>query len=173
MIQRIKAASEILKAPSFRASSVTSRGYKHQFWQLRHAKARDALKGCSNKNTRDLHRFGADDKMIHKNKESQIARGWTDAWVRDVDHIAEIDISHTAPAAQRGRYQNLLYLRAVGENLQGLSLEKRPGYQQAKTVLMNMQAQSRKDMGVESIPKSAKKRLNGNLILTHKGPFSG
>ena len=36
MIQRIRAAFHILKAPSFRTSSVSSRGQKHgqQLWQL-------------------------------------------------------------------------------------------------------------------------------------------
>ena len=55
-----------------------------------------------------------------------MTHGWTDAWVRHLDHIAKIDISHTATAEQRGRRQNLLYLRAFGEDLNGPPSASRP-----------------------------------------------
>ena len=47
MIPRIKAAFEILKAPCFRTSVLTSRGYKHclNLWQELHHEAKDAQRG--------------------------------------------------------------------------------------------------------------------------------
>ena len=58
--------------------------------------------------------------------------GWNDASARYLDHIVQIDISHEAPAEQRGRNNNLVYLRGREESLQGMPLIARPGYQEAK-----------------------------------------
>ena len=84
-------------------------------------------------------------------------------WVRYLDHVAKIDISHIATAEQRGRHQNLLYLRAFGEELNGPPSASRFGYQELKNVLKGMQEQWRKDVGIELIPPSARKRLNDQL----------
>ena len=69
-----------------------------------------------------------------QNKETQMTHGWTYAWVRFLDHIAKLDISHAATAEQRGRYQNLLYLRAFGKDLNGPLFASRPRYQEAENV---------------------------------------
>ena len=63
-------------------------------------------------------------------KETQMSHGWTDAWVRYFELIAKIDISHIATAEQRGRDQNLLHLRALGEDLNGPPSASRLGYQE-------------------------------------------
>ena len=39
-------------------------------------------------------------------KESQLVHEWSDAWVRFLDHVAKIDISHTAPHSQREIYKS-------------------------------------------------------------------
>ena len=61
--------------------------------------------------------------------------------MRYLDHIAEIDITHTAPHSQREIYNNLLYLRSVNEDKQAPPLPRRPGYQDAKKALVDMQKQ--------------------------------
>ena len=69
-----------------------------------------------------------------------MTHGWTDALVRYFELIAKIDISHIATAEQRGRYENLLYLRALGEDLNGPPSASRLGYQELKNVFFyNMQ----------------------------------
>ena len=95
--------------------------------------------------------------------ESQLAIGWSDAWVRYLDHIAQIDISHKDTPEQRGRYHNLIYLRGVDEDRQAPPLSTRPGYQEAKNALVEMQRQSRQDLGIQFFPNSERKRLNGQL----------
>ena len=119
MIRRIKAVLEILKAPYFRTSVVTARGYKHgpYLWQEHHHRAKEALRGTKKSKiifTSILDRWHNDETYT----ESQLAIGWSDAWVRYLDHIAQIDISHKAPQEQRSRYHNLFYLRSVDEDRQ-------------------------------------------------------
>ena len=63
--------------------------------------------------------------------ESHFAIGWSDASVRYLDHIAQIDISHKATQEQRSRYHNLLYLLSVDEGRQAPPLSTRVGYQEA------------------------------------------
>ena len=104
-----------------------------------------------------------------QNKETQMTHGWTYAWVRFLDHIAKLDISHAATAEQRGRYQNLLYLRAFGKDLNGPLSASRPRYQEAENVLKGMQEQWQKNVGIEFIPPSARKRLNDELPPDTKG----
>ena len=65
-----------------------------------------------------------------------MTHGWTDALVRYFELIAKIDISHIATAEQRGQYQNLLYLRALGEDLNGPPSASRLGYQELKNVFL-------------------------------------
>ena len=62
MMRRTKAVFEVLKAPCFRASLLTSRGYKHgpNLGQEHHHKANDVLRGA----TKEIFRpSGADVKM--------------------------------------------------------------------------------------------------------------
>ena len=62
-----------------------------------------------------------------KYMESQVARVWSDAWMRYSDHIVHIDISQKAPHEQRDRHKNLLDLRSVDENKQAPLLSQKPG----------------------------------------------
>ena len=89
MIRRIKQAFEILRAPYFRTSVLNLRGCKHgpTLWQEHHHKAKDALHGCSKKKrsyTSVWDRWQNDQTC----RESQVAIGLSDAWVRYLDHIA-------------------------------------------------------------------------------------
>ena len=64
-------------------------------------------------------------------RESQLAIGWSDAWVRYLDHVAQVDISHKASHEEWGRYHNLIYLRGMDEDRPAPPLSTRPGYQDA------------------------------------------
>ena len=85
-----------------------------------------------------------------------MTHGWTDALVRYFELIAKIDISHIATAEQRGRYQNLLDLRASGEYLNGHPQRQDLG---TRNEFLNMQEQWRKDMGIELIPNKCQKAI--------------
>ena len=98
--------------------------------------------------------------------ESQIAIGWSGAWVTYLDHIAQIDISLEAPQEQISRYHNLFYLRCVDEGRQASPLATRPGYLEAKTALVEMQRQSRQDLGIPFVPKSERRCLNDQINLS-------
>ena len=69
-------------------------------------------------------------------RKSQLDIGWSDAWVRYLDHAAQIDISHNASHEQRVRKHNLIYLRGMDEDRQASPLSARPGYQEAKSALI-------------------------------------
>ena len=59
-------------------------------------------------------------------RESQLAHGWTDEWVKYLDNISEIDISHNAPFRQRVRYNNIVCMRGVDSKKQAGPLCQRP-----------------------------------------------
>ena len=101
MIQRIKAALEKLKASYFRTSVVTARGYKHgpDLQQEHHHEAKDALR-CMKKGGRTFTSIWDRSQNDETSGESQLAIGWSDAWLRYLDHITQIDISHEAPQEQ-------------------------------------------------------------------------
>ena len=98
--------------------------------------------------------------MTRPTGSPQLAIGWPEASVRYLDHIAQIDTSHYANPEQRSRYHNLLYLRSVDEDRQA---PPSAGCQEAKIALVEMQKQSRQDIGITYIPRSERKRLNGQL----------
>ena len=76
-------------------------------------------------------------------RKSQKAIGWNDEFVRYLDHIVQIDISHDAPAEQRGRYSNLVNRRGIEANMQGMPFIKRPVYKEAKIAITEVQHQPR------------------------------
>ena len=119
MMRRIKAAFGILKALHFRTSVLTSMGYKHgpNLWQAHPHRAKDALRGCSKSKSLFMSIWDRwqNDEIYTK---SQLDIGWSDAWVRYLYHIAQIDIFHKASQEQRRRYHNLLYLRSDDEDRQ-------------------------------------------------------
>ena len=97
-------------------------------WQEHHHKAKDAPRGTKKggrKFTSIWDRWQNDENY----RESQLAIGWSDAWMRDLDHVTQIDIYHKAPQEQRSRYHNLLYVRSVHEDRQAPLLSQRRGYQ--------------------------------------------
>ena len=81
MIRRIKAAFEILRAPSFPTSVVTARGYKHgpNLWQEHH-NGKDALRGTK-KGGRKFTSIWDGWQNDETYRESQLAIGWSDACV--------------------------------------------------------------------------------------------
>ena len=94
MIRRIKAAFQNFKASHFRTSLITARGYKHgsDFWQGHHHKSKDALLGTK-KGGRKFTSIWDKCRNDETYMESQLAIGWSNAWVRCLDHAAQIDIS--------------------------------------------------------------------------------
>ena len=164
MTRRVKVAFEILKAPYFRTSMLTSRGYKHgpNLWQEHHHKAKDAPRS-TRKNKRTYTSIWNRWQNGATYRESELAIGWSDAWARYLENIAQIDISHEATPEQRGRYHNLIYPRGVGEDRQVSPLSTRPRYQEAMTAKVEMQRQSRQDVGITFILKSERKRSNDQL----------
>ena len=108
-------------------------------------------------------RSGTDGQNDETCRESHLAINWSGAWVRYLDHIAKIDIFHTAPHLQRNRYNNQRYLRSVDGDEQAPSLQQRPGYQDAKKALVDMHKQVRQDRGVTFIPKVEWQRLRNQI----------
>ena len=107
--------------------------------------------------------FGIEGKTIWITEKSQEAIGWNDAFARYLEHIVQIDISHEAPAEQRGRYNNLVHLRGIQESLQGMPLIKWPGYHEAKLAITEVWWQSGRAMNIVHIPMKERKRLNDKL----------
>ena len=139
-------------------------------WQEHHHKAKDAPRGCS-KNKRQYTSIWDRWQYDETYREFQLAIYWTDAWVRYLDHIAKIDISHTAPHLQRNRYNNLL-LRSVNEDEQAPPLPQRPRYQDAKKAMVDTDKQVRQDCGVTFITKVKGNACEISWILQCKGILS-
>ena len=135
---------------------LTSRCYKHgpNLWQEHH-KAKDALRGAR-KNKRIYTSIWDMWQNDATYREAQLAIGWSAAWVRYLDHIAQMDISHAASHEQRGRYHNLMYLRSMDEDTQAPRLSTRPGYREVKTALVEMEKQLRQDLVIPFIQKKVK-----------------
>ena len=96
-------------------------------------------------------------------RKSQKDIVWNDEFVRNLDHIVQIDITHEAPAEQRGRYSNLVNLHGKEETNQGMPLAKRPGYHEAILAITEVQRQVRREMNIVHIPTKNRRRLNGTL----------
>ena len=164
MMQRIKAAFEVLKAPWFRTSAITATGCKHgpNLWQEHHHKAKDAQRGCS-KGKRQCTSMWDRWQRDETYRESQVVHEWSDAWVRYFGHVANIDISHTAPHSQRQRYNNVLYLRSVNEDKQAPPLPQRPGYKDAKKHWLMCRSKWDKNAELLLSQKFARQRLHNQL----------
>ena len=103
-----------------------------QLCQKHHHKAKDALRSTreDNRTCTSIWDRRQNDATY---KKSQQDIGWSDAWVRYLDHIAQIDYSHNAPHEQRSINLNLIYLRYVDEDRQATPLSRRPRFEEAKT----------------------------------------
>ena len=95
-LDRITTAFAAFFTLYYRASIVISRGMKsgHNPWQQHNHKVMDAKRGAT-KCTESL-------ELVH---------GWTDEWVKHLDCISEIDISHNALYRQRLRCENTVNMR--------------------------------------------------------------
>ena len=126
MTQRIRKSFEVLKMSVFRASHPNWRGYKHgsQLWQQHHQKGNDVLRAATRKKDRTFVNFWSRWENDLDFGKSQETIGWKDAFVRYLEHIVQIGISHEAPAEQRGRFHNLVHPRGKEESLQGMPLIK-------------------------------------------------
>ena len=101
VMSRIKEAFEAPEAPYDRTSSTVTIGGRcgPNPWQHHH-KARDALRRAT-KGERTFTSIW--DRWQHNeiHEKSQLSHKWSDAWVRNLDHIVQFDISHNAPQWQR------------------------------------------------------------------------
>ena len=68
-------------------------------------------------------------------RASQLVHGWTEEWVKYLDYISKIDISHDAPYRQRLRYESTIYMRGVDSNKQAGPLCQRPDYHHQQMLL--------------------------------------
>ena len=130
-------------------------------WQQHHFKAKDALRCCSKKNrtyTSIWDRWTNDQVY----RESQVAVGWSDAFVRYLDHSSAIDRSHNATQEQRGKYSHLLYLRASDDDRQGPPLATRPGYKEAKSAQRSAERNTKRN-GIAYNPKTERQRIGNTL----------
>ena len=125
-MDRIRAAFAALKPPYHRTTAILSRGRKsgHNQWQMDHLKATDARREATKRNeyTSKLDRWQNDEKK----QASHLVHGWTETWVKYLDHISQIDISHGAPYRQRLRHESTLHMRDVVSNKQAGPLCQRP-----------------------------------------------
>ena len=94
-------------------------------------------------------------------RESQLVHGWTDEWVKYLDCISEIDISHNALYRQRLRYENTVYMRGVDSNKQAGPLCQRPEYESSADALVSLQRARGK--GVPQIPIHLRTRQRDTL----------
>ena len=107
-----------IESPLLSSCTIFSRGKKcgPNPWQQDHHKARDALRGAMkmDKYTSIWDRWQNDEVY----RASQLAHKWTDEWVKNLDFIAHLHISHNAPSWQRARYNNMIHLRSLDSNKQ-------------------------------------------------------
>ena len=158
MMDRIITASAALKTAFYRTSVIISRGKKsgHYPWQQDHQKAMDAKRGAlkRGKYTFLLDRWQNDEVY----RAFQLVHGLTDEWVKYLDCITKIDISHDAPHRQRQQDESTVYMRGVDSNKQAGPLCQRPGYKSSANALVSLQRAQGK--GVPQIPMHLRTRQN-------------
>ena len=75
---------------------------------------------------------------------------------------------HNATQQQRERNMHMLYSRSVEENRQAPPLSQRPGYREAKKLLINLQKENRKQLAPFN-PVSERKRLQNRIDPSLQG----
>ena len=144
-MERMRAAIAALKTPQYSASVIISRRKKsgHNPWQMDHQKAMDAKRGVLRraKDTSILDRWQNDEVY----RASRLVHGWTDEWVKYLDYISKIDISHEAPYRQRLRYESTIYIRSVDSNKKAGPLCQRP------VIWLGVQSSAIEDVGHEAL----------------------
>ena len=76
--------------------------------------------------------------------------GWTEEYVKYLDYITQIDISHEAPYKQRNRFINTIFMRGVDSNTYAGPLCQRPEFKSIAHVFVSIQRE--KGKGVPHIP---------------------
>ena len=94
-------------------------------------------------------------------RASQLVHGWTDEWVKYLDYISQIDISHDAPYRQRLLHESTIYMRCVDSNKQAGPLCQRPDYKSSANALVSLQRAQGK--GVPQIPMHLRTRQTNNV----------
>ena len=94
-------------------------------------------------------------------RTSQLAHGWIGSWVKYLDYISKIDISHEALYRQRQRYESTLYMRRVDSRKHSGPLCQRPDYRPSADALVSLQRAQGK--GVPHIPMHMRTRQNNTL----------
>ena len=122
-------------------------------------KAMDARRGATKRHeyTSVMDRWQNDEMY----RASQLVHGWTEEWVKYLDYISKIDISHGAPYRQRLRYESTLYMRGVDSNKQAGPLCQRPDYKPSADALVSLQRNQGK--GVPHIPMHSRTRQNNTF----------
>ena len=170
VMDRIKSAFGALKALYYRTSPTITRGSQcgPNPW---HHNAREALRSATKgdrKYTSIWDRWRNDEAY----RTSQLAHNWTDAWVRYLDFIVHIGISHNAPSWQRERYINLVHLR-------DLDLEQASGTIMGATWVQGSKKSPRKcskkhkDKEFPTFHWILELVRTTNLILQHKNIWNG
>ena len=119
VMNQIKEAFEILKAPYYRASQTVTRDSEcgPNPRKQNHHYARDALRSAT-KGERALTSIGDRWQNDEIYRKPQLAHNWSDWCVVYLDHVVHFNIYHNAKQPQGGRYVNLLHVRCVDENKQ-------------------------------------------------------
>ena len=93
---------------------------------------------------------------LHSHRSQSV--GWTEEWVKHLEYISKIDISHDAPYRQRLRYESTIYMRGVDSNKQAGPPCQRPDDKSSADALVSLErAQGR---GVPQIPTHLRARQN-------------
>ena len=128
-MERIRAA---LKNPYSRATRILSRGRKV-----------DTIHGRQIVPTPWMHeeeqRKTAAHFLYTDLPACQVVRGWTEEYVKYLDHISRIDFSYEAPYKQRNRYENTLFMSSGDSNKQAGPLCQRPDYKSSANALISIQ----------------------------------
>ena len=167
-MDRTREAFAALKTPYYRTTVIPSRGRRsgHNPWKMDHQKAMDARRGATKRHeyTSILDRWPNDEIY----RASQLVHGWTEGWVKYLDYISKIDVSHEAPYPRRLRYERTPYMRAVDSNKEAGPLCQQPDYKSSADALVSFQRAQGK--GVPHIPRHLRTRQNNSLdpaIQTH------
>ena len=159
-LDRIREAFAALKTLYYRTRDAIWRGMKsgHNPWQKDHHTAMDAKRRVQKrgKYTSIMDRWQNDEVY----RESQLVHGWTD-WVKYLDYISEIDISHNAPYRQRLRFENTVYMRGVDSNEQAGPLCQRPDFKSSANAHVSLRRAQGK--GVLDIPIKLLTRQDNTL----------
>ena len=133
--RRIKRQFEILSIPCYIVKSDYSRRSRHgpTLWQYDHWKAKDTKRNAltMKKFTFTTDRWRNDER----DRNSQIAAGWTEDYYRYLDSIATVNISFTATRSERSQCENNLTLGVSDQGPKPGPMKHRPDFSRAVRTL--------------------------------------